>query len=57
MEKDVSFLEEKVRGVLEPMINGVFKEAPEDPVKYMIQWLNRYIGINESNMEKDELNN
>ena len=40
MEKDVAFLEEKVRCVIEPMINGVFKDNPEDPVKYMIRYLN-----------------
>ena len=56
MEKDVAFLEEKVRCVIEPMINGVFKDNPEDPVKYMIRYLNHYIGIsNETSTEKEEL--
>ena len=58
MEKDVAFLEEKVRCVIEPMINGVFKDNPEDPVKYMIRYLNHYIGIsNEKSTEKEELIN
>lgn len=58
MEKEAEFLEEKVRTVLEPMISSVLKDNPEDPVKYMIQWVNRYMGIsNESSTEKEELSN
>ena len=45
MEKEAAFLEDKVRCVLEPMINSVLKDNPEDPVKYMIQWVNRYMGL------------
>ena len=58
MEKEAAFLEDKVRCVLEPMINSVLKDNPEDPVKYMIQWVNRYMGLsNESSTEKEELSN
>lgn len=58
MEKDVEFLEEKVRGVLEPLVASVLKDDPEEPVKYMIDWLNAYMGIsNDGNAEKDELMN
>ena len=56
MEKDVEFLEEKVRGVLEPLVASVLKEDPEEPVEYMINWLNAYMGISsDGNAEKDEL--
>lgn len=58
MEKDVEFLEEKVRGVLEPLVASVLKEDPEEPVEYMINWLNAYMGIsNDGNAEKEELMN
>ena len=57
--QDIKFLEEKVRIILEPLINCVITDKPKEPLKYMIDWLDKYIGLSNEyslNVEKEELN-
>jgi hypothetical protein len=57
--QDIKYLEENVRIILEPMINNVLSDNPKEPVKYMIDWLDKYLGLSNEyslNVEKEELN-
>jgi hypothetical protein len=57
--QDIKYLEENVRIILEPMINNALKDNPKDLVKYMIDWLDKYLGLSNEyslNVEKEELN-
>ena len=57
--QDIKYLEENVRIILEPMINNVLSDNPKEPVKYMINWLDKYLGLSNEyslNVEKEELN-
>ena len=57
--QDIKYLEENVRVILEPMINNVLSDNPKEPVKYMINWLDKYLGLSNEyslNVEKEELN-
>ena len=41
------------------MINNVLSDNPKEPVKYMIDWLDKYLGLSNEyslNVEKEELN-
>ena len=57
--QDIKYLEENVRIILEPMINNALIDNPKDLVKYMIDWLDKYLGLSNEyslNVEKEELN-
>ena len=53
-----AYLESKVRGIIEPMLSQITIDQPNDPVYFMIEWLNNLQGKNSFfNTEKDELKN
>jgi len=37
-----NYLNEKVRGIVEPMINSLLTTCPEEPMRYMLTWLINY---------------
>ena len=53
------FLEKKVRGLIEPMVSSLLAENPNEPVLFMIEWLQNFSGLksNGPNMERTELEN
>ena len=55
MEKSSKFLEKNVRCILEPLVQNICTDKPKDPVKYMIMWLNDYMGVKDGKKEVEEL--
>ena len=58
-KKAEEYLEKKVRGIIEPMVSQLIIEQPNNPMIYMIEWLQNHQGKNlhkHMNMEKTELN-
>jgi hypothetical protein len=41
-EKLTAYGRDKVEKVIRPMLQDVFLATPEDPVQFMIDWLNEY---------------
>ena len=37
-----NYLNDKVRGIVEPMINSLLTTCPEEPMRYMLTWLINY---------------
>ena len=37
-----NYLNDKVRGIVEPMINSLLSTCPEEPMRYMLTWLINY---------------
>ena len=51
------YLENKVKVIMEPLISTLLREKPEEPVLFMIEWLNKIAGRSsgsDSNTEKEE---
>ena len=58
-EENQQYLQKNVRGILQPMVSAVLLEKPNDPILFMIQWLQNYAGIKSTgeNIEQAELEN
>lgn len=56
---DEEYLEKNARSILEPLVNSVLRDQPQDVFLYMLQYLQKLQGKNiiHNNMEKEELNN
>ena len=52
-----NYLENSVRIIIEPLITSTLNERPEEPIIYMIEWLNKLNGkfSTRLKMEKEEL--
>jgi cAMP-dependent protein kinase regulator len=49
-----------VKPILQPMMFDVFKEKPQNPILFMIEWLQNFAGIpstRQNNVEREELEN
>ena len=53
------YLQTKVRGILEPMVNTMLQTCPEEPMRFMLTWLLNYTQGTDitSNGEREELEN
>jgi cAMP-dependent protein kinase regulator len=56
---DEEYLENKARNIIEPLVNAVLTEKPQDIFLYMIDYLQKLQGksVNSFNMEREELSN
>ena len=53
------YLQTKVRGILEPMVNSMLLSCPDEPMRFMLTWLVNYTQGSDftSNGEREELEN